>query len=235
MAAFKSTCVGINGQNNTTLGEFILDASLVKCVVENTYGVTDALCTIVASNTPVGGGYTNYQVSESLDDVLASMNVISEPDLSIVGDLAVGGDIDVNTNKFNVDGPTGDTLIAGTLGVAGATDLAAALNVGGLFTSEAGVVFGGTPQTLTGAGAVNLTTFATLLVTTAADALTLADGAVGQLKFIQMKTDGGNGTLTPTNLRAGSTITFNDVNDFVLLFFVDAEWTIVVNSGCTVA
>ena len=39
------------------------------------------------------------------------------------------------------------------------------------------VVLGGTPQTLTGAGAVNLTTFSTLLVTTGANALTLAAGA----------------------------------------------------------
>jgi hypothetical protein len=93
----------------------------------------------------------------------------------------------------------------------------------------------GTPQTLTGAGAVNLTTYATLLVTTGANALTLAAGAEGQHKFIRMKTDGGDGTLTVTNLQGGTTITFNDAGDFVHLFYVDAKWHILTNSGATVA
>ena len=49
--------------------------------------------------------------------------------------------------------------------------------------------FADTQQTLTGAGAINSSTSTTLLVTTGADALTIADGAVnGQVKFIVMKT-----------------------------------------------
>jgi hypothetical protein len=93
----------------------------------------------------------------------------------------------------------------------------------------------GTPQTLTGAGAVNLTTHTTLLVTTGANALTLAAGAEGQHKFIRMKTDGGDGTLTVTNLQGGTTITFSDAGDFVQLFYTDSKWHIIVNSGCAVA
>ena len=92
-----------------------------------------------------------------------------------------------------------------------------------------------TPQTLTGAGAVDLTTFCTLLVTTGANALTLAAGSEGQFKFIKMKTDGGDGTLTVTNLQGGTTITFDDAGDFVYLFYQDAKWNILTNSGCTVA
>src|SRR5690349_14355821 len=53
-------------------------------------------------------------------------------------------------------------------------------------------------QTLTGAGAVNTTQRSTLLVTTGANALTLGLGTEGQTKFIRMKTDGGDGTLTVT-------------------------------------
>lgn len=94
---------------------------------------------------------------------------------------------------------------------------------------------GGTPQTLTGAGAVNLTTFTTLLVTTGANALTLAAGAEGQHKFIKMKTDGGDGTLTVTNLQGGTTLTFNDAGDFVYLFYTDSKWNILTNSGATLA
>ena len=49
-----------------------------------------------------------------------------------------------------------------------------------------------TPQTLTGAGAINSTTSITHLVTTGTDALTISDGTMtGQVKYIIMKTDGG--------------------------------------------
>ena len=83
----------------------------------------------------------------------------------------------------------------------------------------------GTPQTLTGAGAVTLTEKTTLLVTTGTDALTLADGTEGKEKFIVMKTDGGDGTLTPTNLANGTTITFDDAGDSAHLLFTDGAWT----------
>ena len=81
-----------------------------------------------------------------------------------------------------------------------------------------------TPQTLTGAGAVNITTSITHLVTTAADALTLADGATGQIKYIVMKTHGGNGTLTPAHFANGTTLTFDAVGDSVMLLFTNGSW-----------
>lgn len=109
------------------------------------------------------------------------------------------------------------------------------LTVAGTTTLNGILKVAGTPQTLTGAGAVNLTTYATLLVTTGANALTLAAGAEGQFKFIKMKTDGGDGTLTVTNLQGGTTITFNDAGDFVHLLYLDSKWNILTNSGCTVA
>lgn len=90
-------------------------------------------------------------------------------------------------------------------------------------------------QTLTGAGAVNLTQMNTVLVTTGANALTLAAGSEGQYKFIRMKTDGGDGTLTVTNLQGGTTLTFNDAGDFVMLYYLDSKWHIIVNSGATLA
>lgn len=100
----------------------------------------------------------------------------------------------------------------------------------------AGVVLAtGTPQTLTGAGAVNLTTAITYLVTTGANALTLADGTQGQVKTIRMKTDGGDGTLTPTNRDGYATITFNDVGDTVTLQFLDSKWCIIGYYGVTIA
>lgn len=105
----------------------------------------------------------------------------------------------------------------------------------GTITYSASDIYSGTPQTLTGAGAVNTTAYATLLITTGANALTLAAGTTGQKKIITMKTDGGDGTLTPTGLRGGTTITFNDVGDTVELMYIDSAWIILSNFGCTVA
>lgn len=90
-------------------------------------------------------------------------------------------------------------------------------------------------QSLSGAGAINITQPITAWTTTSTDAGTLADGAEGQLKFITMVADGGDGTLTPSNFGGGSTITFNDVGDSVLLMFTGSNWYIIANNGCTVA
>jgi len=87
----------------------------------------------------------------------------------------------------------------------------------------------------TGAGVIDTVMAVTKLVTTGANALTLADGTEGQFKTICMITDGGDGTLTPAHLRAGTTITFNDVGDSILLVFIASEWQIVANNGCTIA
>lgn len=81
------------------------------------------------------------------------------------------------------------------------------------------------PQVLSGAGAVDVTSAITHIVTTGANALTLADGEEGQEKFIVMKTDGGDGTLTPTNYANGTTLTFNDVGDSVHLLFTNGSWS----------
>jgi predicted RecA/RadA family phage recombinase len=83
-------------------------------------------------------------------------------------------------------------------------------------------------QSLSGAGAVTVVEYKTDVTTTGADALTLADGlSFGQLKLIQMIVDGGDGTLTPTNLNGGTTITFADVGDYALLMWDGAGWTVL--------
>ena len=110
------------------------------------------------------------------------------------------------------------------------------LQVDGNLESKGVPLFSGTPQSLSGPGAVNLTTAVTELTTTGADALTLADGTEGQLKFIVMIADGGDGTLTPTNLAgASTTITFNDVGDSAQLLFTNGEWYVVGQNGVVIA
>lgn len=93
----------------------------------------------------------------------------------------------------------------------------------------------GTVQALTAAGAVNLTSLVTTVASSEAIALTLADGAAGQVKVISMITDGGDATLTPAHLQGGTTLTFNDVGDTVTLLFVGTKWAIIANTGATLA
>ena len=94
----------------------------------------------------------------------------------------------------------------------------------------------GTVQALSGAGAVDVTSMITQVTTTGADALTLANGANGQMKIITMVADGGDGTLTPATFANGTTITFNDVGDSVLLVYnTTGGWAAVSNVGCTIA
>ena len=94
----------------------------------------------------------------------------------------------------------------------------------------------GTVQALSGAGAVDVTSLITQVTTTGADALTLANGANGQMKIITMVADGGDGTLTPNTFANGTTITFNDVGDSVLLVYnTTGGWAAVSNVGCTIA
>lgn len=91
-----------------------------------------------------------------------------------------------------------------------------------------------TTSTRTGAGAIDVTSLVTEIVTTAADALTLADGVDGQVKILVMKTDGGDGTLTPATKTGFSTITFGDAGDgCVLVFTTTTGWICVAKHGCT--
>ena len=90
-------------------------------------------------------------------------------------------------------------------------------------------------QALSGAGAVDVINEVTLWTTTGSDAGTLADGVAGQRKIVKCVVDGGEGTLTPTNLLDGATLTFTEVNDVVELVFDGTNWNVVSNSGVVVA
>lgn len=93
-----------------------------------------------------------------------------------------------------------------------------------------------TNQALSGAGAVNVTDMLTSLTTTgAAQALTLANGTVGQIKIISHVVDGGSAVLTPTTKIGFSTITFTAVGDGVTLIYTAAGWAIVGDRGVTIA
>jgi hypothetical protein len=96
-----------------------------------------------------------------------------------------------------------------------------------------------TAQVLFGPGAVNITQPVTAFTSTAAgNALTLADGVAGQLKtivYVAETAGGDTGVLTPTNLGAGSTITFNAVGDACILQFIGTDWWAISLRGAVLA
>jgi len=96
------------------------------------------------------------------------------------------------------------------------------------------VLYTQTPQALTGAGAVDVTSQTTAWDCNGAVAGTLVDGNQGQRKLIYCSAYTGNGTLTPSNLLGYSTITFSAVGQSALLEFRGASW-VVVSATATLA
>lgn len=93
-----------------------------------------------------------------------------------------------------------------------------------------------TNQALSGAGAVNLTDMLTSLTTTgAAQALTLANGTLGQMKIIVHTVDGGSAVLTPTTKIGFTTITFTGVGESATLIYTALGWAIVALNGAVAA
>ena len=110
---------------------------------------------------------------------------------------------------------------------------------GALPVANGGTGASATVQSLSGPGAVNITSLATAFTSTAAgNALTLADGAQGQLKtviYVAEAAGGDTGVLTPANLGSATTITFNAVGDSVTLQFAGTDWWVVGFRGAVVA
>ena len=94
-------------------------------------------------------------------------------------------------------------------------------------------------ETANGGGspvALSLNTLHSTIVTTGAQAFSLANGVNGQIKTISMVTDGGNATLTPATLAGGTTIVFNDVGDSVILIYnTTGGWAVLSNNGTTIS
>ncbi len=94
-------------------------------------------------------------------------------------------------------------------------------------------------ETATGGGssvALSLNTAHSTIVTSGAQAFTLANGVNGQIKTISMVTDGGDATLTPATLAGGTTIVFNDVGDSVVLIYnTTGGWAVLSNNGTTIS
>ena len=97
-------------------------------------------------------------------------------------------------------------------------------------------------QSITGDGststAITVTEPVTEVNATSATApCTLADGSNGQIKIIiNVSTSGTNAvTITPANLRGGTTITLNAPGETVQCIFKNSNWNVIGGNGFTVA
>ena len=206
--------------------------------------------------------YNNTNPDGSPTENTYIFKVDESGDLFVTGDTSMSGtltatDITANsltTNTITSNGSnaelslqpsgTGDVVISAlrvngtTLDSADSTKitLAEAVDVTGTLFSR-GNVFG--VQTLTGSGStevINLTDTVTLLITTGgSQAFSLADGVEGQLKILSMKTDGGTGIVTPANFVNGTQITFDDVQDTIVLMYQSTGWVVLARQNALVS
>ena len=74
----------------------------------------------------------------------------------------------------------------------------------------------------------------TEITTTGAQAFTLANGTVGQMKIITMAVDGGDATITPATFANGTSITMDAVNDSVTLIYGANGWVVLASQNITI-
>ena len=98
------------------------------------------------------------------------------------------------------------------------------------------IALAGTPQALSGAGVLNLTTSITNCTSTGAgQVVSLADSTqIGQVKIVCHTVDGGDVRVTPTTLDGGSYFTLDAVGDTVVLIWNDSAWQIIGGNGYAV-
>lgn len=165
-----------------------------------------------------------------------------------VDDLAIGIGADFNNGFYGVSDTqlgvavegalvaffNGDGLATGTISEqvadVGVTVDGALIKDGGISANSMFAAFYPTTaaQALSGAGAVNVTSYLTKYTSTGgAEALTLAAGTqIGQMKKVWHVVDGGSGVLTATYV-GGTTITFTAVGEYAILMWTGAAWAVL--------
>jgi len=113
-------------------GNLVLNNITINGTANLTGGVSSndvAAFQIVFGNNSTGAldGQANLTYNSTTNTVTANNLVLTEK-------LDVAGNVAVNTNKFNITASSGDTAIAGTLGVQGSTTLSNTLDVTGAAT-----------------------------------------------------------------------------------------------------
>lgn len=195
----------------STGGDLSGNATNVTVTAVQGVAVTSAEVTQIANigSTTISG--TQWGYLGALDQALGTVDSVTFTDLSLDGNLSI------NTNKFVVTNATGNTAIAGTLGVTGAVTLSSTLNVSGALTVTADI--DADDVTINDWGSISASLAA---IESGAQALSLSDVVtVGSttsdditVRSIQIGTDAANEISTTSgNLvidSAGGTVTIDD-------------------------
>lgn len=221
-------------------GKLDLEKYILSVLAKDTCCVKDLVAdSITVENLTVTGTFT------AEDQTLSSLRLED----GLVSDLAIGIGADANNGFYGVSDTQLGVAVEGTLvaffngdGLATSTISEQVGGVGvtvdGVLLKDGGVsansMFAGfyptaALQSLSGAGAVNVTSYLTNFTSTGgAQALTMADGTqIGQLKKVVHVVDGGSGVLTPANLAGGTTVTFTSVGEFATFIWFGTEWTVI--------
>jgi hypothetical protein len=135
----------LNGDNSSATT--ILESGYTVQLAGRTFAEDDIITTVAGkkfqapiisdSVASLSGGSLSGAVNITASGTIQASDLTATDDLSVTDDASIGGilgvdgDFDVNTNKFTVAAATGNTTVAGTLGVTGTTTLTGALVANG--------------------------------------------------------------------------------------------------------
>jgi len=211
------------GAGGVTKGLFV-KLSAAGTIVAST-GVGDSVIG-VCEMTASANGFTRYAPA-------GTQATVTSGEAISVGDLLTTG---TGSKAFVLDTDDASTQRVAAIALTAATgadeDVTAIIAVS---TVEKRLALGGATTSAADSLAIPVT-HAIVTKTTGADAeaLTLADGVIGQVLAITLGTDGGgDGTLTPTTSTGWATIVFADAGDSASLLFVDGTvgWVVLGLSG----
>ena len=174
-----------------------------------------------------------------VDAVAAFLSTTGTMITDTISELTSGSGVTVDGVLLKDSQVTTDVVNEKTV-AAGVTVDGALIKDGGVSNAGGTILAGfypiGAQQALSGAGAVNLTSYFTFFTSTATgNALTLANGSQkGQLKEIGYTAEAAGGDTGVLTLTGYTSITFNAIGDEVVLIWTGAAWIAIGAYGVTI-